>query len=307
MIPTFAEIPPGFTHTSIPLGLTETGMLLWNPDVEPHMLLTGRTRTGKTSLVRTVIKGLSERGASLVLIDPKRSALVDVEGLTGVLGRATSRDLDDVAHKVGWVERQMFERYDALERGTSPDAFNRLVLVVDEGRLLYEITKTHWNTVVKPRELARAKAAKSSQRPVGTEHPCMEQIRSILRLGGEAKVSVVLISQQADASWLSTEARQNLGMRVALGTMDDDGLGMMFGRRTRLAPLPLGSDGMPIKGRAYAAMAGQQPVEMQAFWTPEIPRRAPVVVTHQTPVQRPVRQREPLLDRIARRVARSLV
>ena len=295
MIPTFAEIPAGFTHTSIPLGLTETGMLLWNPDVEPHMLLTGRTRTGKTSLVRTVIKGLSERGANLVLIDPKRSALVDVEGLVGVLGRATSRDLDDVAHKIGFVERRMFERYDALERGASPDDFNRLVLVVDEGRLLYEITKTHWNTVVKPRELARAKAVKSPRRPVGTEHPCMEQIRSILRLGGEAKVSVVLISQQADASWLSTEARQNLGMRVALGNMDDEGLGMMFGKRTRLEPLPAAPDGSPIKGRAYAATVGEKPVQIQAFWTPEIPRQAAPVQQPQ-PVTPP--QRRGLLARL---------
>ncbi|WP_156022960.1 FtsK/SpoIIIE domain-containing protein [Terracoccus sp. 273MFTsu3.1] len=298
-IPTFAEIPAGFVHTSIPLGLTETGMLLWNPDVEPHMLLTGRTRTGKTSLVRTVIKGLSERGADIVLIDPKRSALVDVASLPGVLGRATSRDLDDVSHKIGWVERRMMERYDALEQGARAEDLNRLVLVVDEGRLLYELTKTHWNTVVKPRELARAKAVKSPVRPVGTEHPCIEQIRSILRLGGEAKVSVVLISQQADASWLSTEARQNLGMRVALGNMDDDGLGMMFGRRTRLEPLPTGEDGAPIKGRAYAATVGDRPVQMQAFWTPEIPRpdaRVPgSLPTQPIPVQQ---QRRSLLRRL---------
>lgn len=298
MIPTFAEIPPGFYHPSVPLGLTATGMLLWDPDVEPHMLLTGRTRTGKTSLVRTVIKGLSERGAEMVLIDPKRSALVDVSHLPGVLGRATSRDLDDVDHKIGWVERRMMERYDLLEQGVSPDQFSRLVLVVDEGRLLYELTKTHWNTVVKPREVARAKAAKSPRRPVGTEHPCIEQIRSLLRLGGEAKVSVILISQQADASWLSTEARQNLGMRIALGNMDDDGLGMMFGRRTRLEPLPQGEDGMPIKGRAYAAMVGQQPVQMQSFWTPEIPRAAAptsALPTQPIPVQG---QRKSFLSRI---------
>jgi DNA segregation ATPase FtsK/SpoIIIE-like protein len=292
-LPTFAEIPTGMPPTtSIPLGLYDGGVQCWNPDVEPHMLLTGRTRTGKTSLVRTVIKGLSERGALLVLIDPKRSALVDVATLPGVLGRATSRDLDDVAHKIGWVERRMMERYDLLEAGHSADAFPRLVLVVDEGRLLYELTKTHWNTVVKPREIARAKAVKSPHRPVGTEHPCIEQIRSILRLGGEAKVSVILISQQADASWLSTEARQNLGMRVALGNMDDDGLGMMFGRRTRLEPLPSGEDGMPIKGRAYVATVGQQPIQMQAFWTPEIPRTGPTsrdLPTQPIPVQQPRR------------------
>lgn len=176
-IPTFATVPPGLQTSSVPLGLYDGGVFAWNPDVEPHMLLTGRTRTGKTSLVRTVIKGLSERGASLVLIDPKRSALVDVEGLTGVLARATSRDLDDVAHKIGWVERRMYERYDEMERGVSADSFERLVLVVDEGRMLYEITRTHWNTVEKPRLLAQAKAVKSPRRPVGTEHPCIEQIR----------------------------------------------------------------------------------------------------------------------------------
>lgn len=292
MLPTFAEAPQDEDLTArVPLGITEHGQYYWEPEYEPHVLLAGRTRTGKTSLVRTIVKGLSDRGAQMVLIDPKRSALVDVAGLPGVLGRATSRDLDDVAHKIGWVERQMYERYDMMEQGVSADQFARLVLVVDEGRMLYEVTKQHWNTSVKPRLVAAAKAAKSAQRPVGTEHPCIEQIRSILRLGGEARVSVILISQQADASWLSTEARQNLGVRVALGNMDDDGLGMLFGRRTKVEPLPLSPDGSPIKGRAYVATVGSKPMEMQAYWTPEIPRVNPSrpnsAPTQPMPVQRP--------------------
>lgn len=264
----------GLPRAAIPLGMTASGEYVWIPDYEPHALLAGRTRTGKTSLVRTIVKGLSMRGAEMVLVDPKRSALVDVEHLPGVLRRVTSRNIDDITHVIGWVERRMYERYDQIESGTPPDTFPRLVLVVDEGRMLYEVTKTYWNNVEKPRMVAQAKAAKSPKRPVGTEHPCIEQIRSILRLGGEARISVVLISQQADASWLSTEARQNLGLRVALGNMDDDGLGMMFGRRVRLDPLPSGANGMPIKGRAYVATVGSKPVEMQSFWTPEIPRVA---------------------------------
>lgn len=271
MLPLFAEAPQDEAVTArIPLGVTEHGQYFWEPEYEPHVLLAGRTRTGKTSLVRTIVKGLSDRGASIVLIDPKRSALVDVEGLPGVIGRATSRDLDDVAHKISWVERQMYERYDLMEQGVKPEEFPLLALVVDEGRMLYEVTKTHWNTFVKPRMVAEAKAVKSARRPVGTEHPCIEQIRSILRLGGEARVSVILISQQADASWLSTEARQNLGVRVALGNMDDDGLGMLFGRRTKVEPLGVSEDGSPIKGRAWVATVGSKPVQMQAYWTPEI-------------------------------------
>ncbi len=282
MLPTMAVRPPAPRNPcdGVPFGIIggPRGLhaeFIWHPDYDPHVLLAGRTRSGKTSLVRTVVSTLSEQGARIVLVDPKRSALVDLEGLPGVLRRVTTRDIDDIAHVIGWVERQMYERYDALEAGVDPDTFDRLVLVIDEGRMLFEVTKQHWNAVVKPRELARAKQAKSTKRPVGTEHPCMEQIRSLLRLGGEAKISVILISQQADASWLSTEARGNLGVRVALGNMDDDGLGMLFGRRTKLEPLPTDEQGLPIKGRAYVTTVGSKPQQMQAYWSPEAPR--PVV------------------------------
>jgi len=104
----------------------------------------------------------------------------------------------------------------------------------------------------------------------------------------------VLISQQADASWLSTEARQNLGVRVALGSMDDEGLGMMFGRRNGVADLPTNPDGSPIKGRAYAAISGSKPVQMQSFWTEPIP---PVVTLAVPTPQDAPQKRKSILER----------
>ena len=293
-LPTFAAAPAAMpTNGTIPLGVTEGGSTFsWDPTSEPHVLLSGRTRSGKTSLVRTIVSGLSQRG---VLIDPKRCALTDVESLPGVRGRWTSADIAGIAAVIGRVEAHMYDRYDWIEQGGDPSTLKRLALVVDEGRMLYEVTKTYWNSVEKPA------LRRQGQRPVGSEHPCIEQIRSILRLGGEAHVSVVLISQQADASWLSTEARQNLGVRVALGSMDDEGLGMMFGRRNGVADLPTNPDGSPIKGRAYVAVSGSKPVQMQSFWTEPVPRVVAAPTPQDAPAQRVTSKRQRgLMQRIAR-------
>ncbi len=288
-LPTFVAAPAVMpANGTIPLGVTESGEFSWNPDSEPHILLAGRTRSGKTSLVRTIVNGLSQSGAEIILIDPKRCALTDVESLPGVWGRVTSSDIGGITAAIAMIEQSMYERYDWIARGNDPARLHRIALVVDEGRMLYEITKTYWSSVEKP--ALRRKGAK----PVGSEHPCIEQIRSILRLGGEARVSVVLISQQADASWLSTEARQNLGVRVALGSMDDEGLGMMFGRRNGVADLPTNPDGSPIKGRAYAAISGSKPVQMQSFWTEPIP---PVVTLAVPTPQDAPQKRKSILER----------
>jgi len=244
------------------------------------------------------VSGLSKSGAQIILVDPKRCALTDVESLPGVCGRVTSADIPHIAVTIDALEQHMYERYDWMERGNDPSTLQRIALVVDEGRMLYEITKTYWNDVKKP------SLRRKGGRPVGSEHPCIEQIKSILRLGGEAKISVVLISQQADASWLSTEARQNLGVRVALGTMDDDGLGMMFGRRNGVPTLPANTDGSPIKGRGYAAISGSKPVQMQAFWTEPIERvvapAEPAPQDAPAPAPAQPKAKSTLLQRIAR-------
>lgn len=263
---------PGLGAHIVVFGHDRSGPACWDlDDAEPHFLAGGRTRAGKSTFIRTlsVQLGHPDIGAELILIDPKRAGLRGMEHLPGVTGRYTPRDMDAMIGALTRVYDEMNARYDRLDDGLDRAELRRLVLIIDEGRVLYEVTKEHWNLVEKPEMIAEAKD-NGGPKPTGTEHPVMEKVRGILRLGGEAKINVVLISQQADADWLSTEARQNFGCRVALGDPDDEARAMLFGKRTVLPDLPRTSAGNPIKGRAWVSIGGGRPRQVQTYWTPSL-------------------------------------
>lgn len=263
---------PELGEHMVALGEDRAGTTCWDlDDAEPHVLVGGRTRAGKSVFIRTlsVQLGHPDIGALMTLIDPKRAGLRGLEYLPGVTGRYTPRDMDAMIQAITRVYDEMNKRYDQLDDGLDRAELQRLVLVIDEGRVLYEITKEHWNLVEKPAMVEAAKD-EGGPKPTGTEHPVMEKVRGILRLGGEAKINVVLISQQADADWLSTEARQNFGVRVALGDPDDEARGMLFGKSAILPKLPRKASGDPIKGRAWVSVGGGQPRQVQTYWTPSL-------------------------------------
>jgi hypothetical protein len=104
----------------------------------------------------------------------------------------------------------------------------------------------------------------------------LRKIWSILRLGRQCRVFVVIATQRPDVSFIPGEARSNLIARVGLGKLDGAALEMVFGTRAiqqRVYDVSLDSaTGQRrrdrVEGRATVDL-GSGPQTVQGYWVPD--------------------------------------
>lgn len=237
---------------------------VWDLDSTlPHVLIVGGTGGGKTVLLLTLIGGLPP-ATTIYSIDPKRVGLKGLDRFPGALRPAT--DPEGFVRTLENVKAIMDDRFNDLEndRVTRAD-LEPIVLVIDEGQEMYDVLKSWWlGGEGKVDWMERKNLGKQ---PTGSEHPVMGTLGSILRLGREARVHVILASQQAAASWLQTSSRGQFAVRIALRNLSVDDSRMVFGSPVATAGLE------PVPGRAWVAVGmGSEPQHAQIYWTPKVER-----------------------------------
>ena len=239
----------------IPLAVDEDGdTVTWHlRGTGPHLLVIGKTGQGKTVLMNGVVMELTDRDWPVWICDPKRIEFLGMRGWPNVQVVATSVQEQVVVVYRAWDE--MERRYQLIESGDAvEDDFEPLILVLDEYRDFYGIV-AEWYAGIKVTGMpARC--------------PVLEKVSSIVRKGRSARVHVVLGLQRPDADVLSGEMRDNFGTRISLGPLSPQGAMMMWESPHVGVSLPRG-----IAGRATAVSDEAQPLEVQAYWTPD-PRRA---------------------------------
>lgn len=258
----------------------------------PHCLIVGATSQGKSSLLRALLVGMPE-GARATLVDPKRISMQGMDQLAVVASIATRPDT--MARAIADFEREMDRRYEALESGAiRPRDLTPLVLVIDEGKMLFKKLDIWWAREEKARvkeELAerdrmKQKLIKEQHQidgetdidklpklpiPQGTRHPAIDQLSNLVMGGRQAKCFLILCSQRPDADWLGgTDTRDQFSTVVALGNLGVVGSRMAFG--TPAAASGLSSD----NGRAWIGMGTgvKTPHQAQVWWVPEVDEEA---------------------------------
>lgn len=228
-------VPEGY---SIPLmrGIS------WNIEKVPHGLVVGGTGGGKSYFLNTLLKAFVQMGAELYICDPKNSALADYCRIFPRVGVDTAGILDNIKACV----RIMEERYNNVKG--SPDyipgqdftnySLAPVVLIIDE--------YTAFAGSLQKKEKEEFKASLSQ----------------IVLKGREAGVFVFLATQRPDAEFLSGNVRDQLGLRVTLGSMSDDGYRMAFGSISQ--DLRKGMD----PGQGYMHMPGMPYV--RRFYSPYV-------------------------------------
>lgn len=227
--------------------------------ITSHILIAGKTNSGKTSLLRAIVMAALDSAARGLtetwLFDPKRIEFLGFRGQKGV-----SRILTDAAAM--WdaaieLEAEMVRRYRLLEEeGVPLSSHPRLIVVIDEFERMVTLFYRLWQESSDP----KYKKKSGERLPRG-----LVAIREVLAVARRCGIHVVASTQSPDASnFGGSGARENMEGRAAVGRIDQQRARMVFDDASVGRDLPIG-----IKGRATMQILEGEPEEVQTFWVPD--------------------------------------
>lgn len=188
-----------------------TKILAWDYTKAPHALITGGTGGGKTYFLLYLFRYLLNSAADIWIIDPKRA---DFYSFRKVLGD------DRVASEAGGVLPMLRKIKQLME-----DRYTYM-----SGRKEYEIGADYRTFFFHPvflifdEFIAFIDSLKREDK-----EKAMDILRQITLKGRQSGVFLILATQRADAAYLTGALRDNLGLRVSLGSLEKEGYRMTFG------------------------------------------------------------------------------
>ena len=246
------------------------GELVIDSSTTPHVLLAGATGSGKGGTIRAAAAAALHGGWHVVVLDPKEAgeyAWLEWLGVPVVT---------DLREQVGTLERLALVRQarQALIRGHGVDGWHELpsettqiyrpvLLVVDEAADILATTK--------------GKSGEDRLR-AGLQHKTGELIAELARKGRSAAIHLLVAIQRPEAAQLGEQGgalRNNLTARLALGSLDPDGLRMLGIAATD--PVALALDGTPGRGICVGFAGDPRPSVCQVAWLDQARARAEVV------------------------------
>lgn len=275
----------------IPVGMGEGGVVAeWDPVSNPHLLIVGPTGNGKTIFLNNLITGALARSWTVSIGDPKVLSYrgFDPDVLTerglpvwpgistvAITNRGIERVIDE-AHQLVDRRYEQIRNFEIREHDLQPH-----MLVLDEISELVARLNAYQSSEEKILDLQAEAAAAGADpdeiaKPKGTKNPEVFKIWSLLRMGRQCRVFVVLATQRPDVSYIPGDARDNVLAKGGLGKLSGHALEMVFGTRAIQQRVhEMGTDPttgrrtrMRIPGRATLDL-GSGPMTVQPFWTPD--------------------------------------
>ncbi|MBE9893971.1 DUF87 domain-containing protein [Enterococcus casseliflavus] len=221
------------SHNKIDLGYG----LVYDPTKTPHILVAGGTGSGKSVFISFLILELFRKKSQIFLCDPKNSDLGSLSVYLGTEKVATTPN--NIARVVRNVVEEMQKRYTYMNdpanfkygSNFADHHMNQVWLIFDEvGAFVATATNNKSKEVVQE---------------------VMDGIKQLILLGRQAGTFVLIAGQQVNASNLSTELRDNLALRIALGANSQEGYRMVFG-----SAMPETIPPIDVKGSGLLYMQG---------------------------------------------------
>lgn len=229
-------------------GVTGDGRELqgWDLDQRPHTLISGETGFGKSATEGVFIVQALLMGWRVVLIEPKKRTFRYLEGLPNLERYGDAKGLESarqMASAIRAVHTLMEDRYDLDDEAL--DKQQRVLVVVDELYELYAALNRLWLS-----------ETDENGKPNRGEHPDLQLLLGLSSLARESMIHLLFTIQRPDVSIMGNKGagfmRAQLGNRIALGPMDPEGAGMMFGRGN---PAAKSATQLPVvKGRCLAPL-----------------------------------------------------
>ena len=219
----------------------------WNPLVDPHTLVGGKTGAGKTVFLRALVKQASRRGWASVIVDFKGGSFSDLVDWPNV--HIVSSDPYD---SIATIHRM----YALMEHRNAAGRWDQKVwehnvpflIIIDEFTQLTEVIRRVWNAM-KPKGAPK-------------DPPTITELGELARLCRTARMHLVVGMQRPDADFLNTEVRDNFGNKVSVGPISRIAADMIFENSYTGRYVPR------IKGRGMATGTHSEPRETQFYFAP---------------------------------------
>lgn len=233
------------------LGMRITGQLYSvNLDRQPHLAIAGSTGSGKTVLVRTIIRQAILHKADVYICDYKRVDFCDMKD-TGTVLVHERQDILDVLKS---VTIEMMKRLDEFSdvgasnyqeymESTPASKIKRMIIVVDELSML-----TDFGDDKEDKKLSS---------------DIMYQLAQIARLGRCVGIHLVLAQQRPDSNTMSGPVKSNIDIRIC-GKADTTLSTIILGDGRADSLIPKDSQGL------FVLADGCQDVIFKGFYLPKV-------------------------------------
>lgn len=190
-----------------------------------HMLITGRTGSGKSYFTEFLLLQFWLRGADLFVCDPKNADMA-------VLGEALGAKVAVSANQIAGCIRSFYELM--MERQKKV----RSALGSKMNRTAYDLGMHNCYLV-----LDEFSAMQGLIGQLKDKDKVRHELQSIIYMGRQSGCYVVFITQKTDATVIPTSIRDQLGFRLVLGQNDSTTYQTAFGQSANVPDLPLNSEG----------------------------------------------------------------
>jgi hypothetical protein len=262
----------GASEGRLVIGRRHGGRLLTiDARTTPHVLLSGTTGSGKGGAIRATAAAGLQGGWHVVVLDPKESGEYAWLEPLGVPVVTRLREQVETLEHLAAVRRgrqEIVRRYGAdtwldLELLQS---WRPVLVVVDEAADILAATK--------------GKSGEDRLR-ASLQHKAGELIAELARKGRSAGIHLLLAIQRPETTQLGDQGgslRNNLTARLALGSLDADGLRMLG--IPAGDPVALALDGTPGRGICVGFAGDPRPSVCQVAWLDQERARMEVTPTY---------------------------
>lgn len=205
----------------------------YNPTKTPHILVSGGTGSGKSIFISFLILEFLKRLSTVYICDPKNS---DLGSLSHYLGdERVGTTPNNIARVVRLAVTEMKERYDYMNANFkygsnfSDHGYKPVWVIFDE--------------------MGAFQASSTDKQSKAVVSEVMDGIKQIILLGRQSGVFILIAAQQMRSETLSTDLRDNLGLRISLGSNSAEGYRMNFGSATpeTIPPIEVKGSGLLYK------------------------------------------------------------
>jgi S-DNA-T family DNA segregation ATPase FtsK/SpoIIIE len=249
------------------------GSLAIDASTTPHVLLSGATGSGKGGTIRAVAAAGLQGGWQLVVLDPKEAGeYAWLEQLGVPVARALQDQVGTLEHLAAVrrarqqvVRRQGADTWRDLPANTL-GGWRPVLLIIDEAADLLAVTK--------------GKSGEDRLR-AALQQKAGELIAELARKGRSAGIHLLVAIQRAETAQLGDQGgalRNNLTARLALGSLDADGLRMLG--ISAADPVALALDGTPGRGICIGFAGDPRPSVCQVAWLDQSRARTEVAAAY---------------------------